>query len=157
MMRPKALVIGTEIDVGGRQTVGATMRARSGLHRSGLPDRIVRARLARMICNLFDHWQIDVRTQATLLGLSPRGDAIYRYRKGGALPNRRDLLERVGYLFGLHGSLRMIYPYNRELVYRWPTARNKMFNNLAPVEFMIDRGLPGMAAIRGYLEQLRHS
>lgn len=133
------------------------MRADSGLKRSSLSNRIVRARLARMICNLFDHWQIDITTQATLLGLSPRGDAIYRYRNGGALPNRRDLLDRVGHLFGLHSSLRVIYPHNRELVYRWPTSRNKMFGNLAPVEVMIERGLPGMAAIRGYLEQLRHS
>lgn len=133
------------------------MRAGSGLHRSGLPDRAARARLAQMICNLFDHWQIDIPTQAALLGLSPRGDAICRYRNGGALPNRRDLLDRVAYLFGLHSSLRMIYPHNRELAYRWPTARNKMFNNLAPVEVMIKRGLPGIAAISGYLEQLRHS
>jgi hypothetical protein len=110
-----------------------------------------------MICNLFDHWQIDIPTQAALLGLSTRGDAIYRYRNGGALANRRDLLERVGYLLGMHSSLRVIYLHNRELVYRWPTARNKMFNNLAPVEVMIERGLPGMAAIRGYLEQLRNS
>lgn len=133
------------------------MKAGSGLNRSGLPDQVTRARLAQMICSLFDHWQIDIPTQAGLLGLSPRGDAIYRYRNGGALPNRRDLLDRVGHLFGLHSSLRVIYPHNRELVYRWPTARNKMFGNLAPVEVMIERGLPGMAEIRAYLDQLRHS
>lgn len=114
-------------------------------------DRPARIRLARMTCRLFQHWQIDVPTQARLRGLSRQGNAIYRYRHGGPLPKRRDLLDRVGLLFGIHKALRLTYPQDRELAYRWPTARNKTLNDRSPVDVMLKHGLPGLAAVHGYL------
>lgn len=102
---------------------------------------------------LFDHWNIDTQTAAALLGLSPHSRAtVRRYRKGQPLPSRWDLIDRVGNLLGIHKSLRLIYPHNRQLVYRWPTARNKSLDNCTPVEIMIDQGLPGIVAIRGFLD-----
>jgi hypothetical protein len=115
-----------------------------------------RARLAKMVTRLFDHWNLDPATAAALLGLSEKSrTAINRYRKGGPLPDSRDLLDRVGNLFGIHKSLRLLYPHNRDLVYRWPTARNERLSNLTPVELMVEQGLPGIVAIRGYLDFLR--
>ena len=115
-----------------------------------------RVRLAKMVTRLFEHWKLDPATAAALLGLSEKSrTAINRYRKGGPLPDSRDLLDRVGNLFGIHKSLRLLYPHNRELVYRWPTARNQRLDNLTPVEIMVEQGLPGIVAIRGYLDFLR--
>jgi hypothetical protein len=115
-----------------------------------------RARLARMVTRLFDHWGLDPGTSAALLGLSENSrTAISRYRKGAPLPDSRDLLDRVGNLFGIHKSLRLIYPHNRDLAYLWPTSRNRRLDNLTPVEIMVEQGLPGIVAMRGYLDFLR--
>jgi hypothetical protein len=115
-----------------------------------------RVRLAKMVTRLFEHWKLDPATAAALLGLSEKSrTAINRYRKGGALPDSRDLLDRVGNLFGIHKTLRLLYPHNRDLVYRWPTARNQKLDNHTPVEIMVEQGLPGIVAIRGYLDFLR--
>lgn len=113
-------------------------------------------RLATMVTQLFDHWQLDGSTAAALLGLSENSrTAMAGYRKGKPLPDNRDLLDRVGNLFGIHKSLRLLYPHNRELVYAWPTARNQRLDNLTPVEIMVEQGLPGIVAMRGYLDFLR--
>ena len=61
-------------------------------------------------------------------------------------------MERVGNLLGIHSSLRLLFPHNRALVYRWPTAPNLAFDNRSPVEIMVKRGLPGIGAVRGYLD-----
>ncbi len=115
-----------------------------------------RMRLAKMVTRLLEHWKVDQSTAAALLGLSENSrTAISRYRKGAALPDSRDLLDRVGNLFGIHKSLRLLYPQNWELAYHWPTARNKTLDNLTPVEIMVEQGLPGIAAMRGYLDFLR--
>ncbi|MGH8456313.1 MAG: antitoxin Xre-like helix-turn-helix domain-containing protein [Stenotrophobium sp.] len=115
-----------------------------------------RAQMAKMVTRLFEHWALDMPTQALLLGLSPDSrSTVTRYRKGAPLPAARDLLDRVGNLFGIHKSLRLLYPHNRELAYAWPTARNRGLDNLSPLEVMLMHGLPGMVAVRGYLDWLR--
>jgi len=64
-------------------------------------------------------------------------------------------MERVGNLLGIHRSLRLLFPHNRELVYRWPTASNLAFDNRSPVEIMVERGLPGIVAVRRHLDVSR--
>ncbi|MDB5971049.1 MAG: hypothetical protein JWQ90_3499 [Hydrocarboniphaga sp.] len=115
-----------------------------------------RSRLAKMITRLFEHWSVDTSAQAELLGLSGGSrTAVSRYRRGTPLPESRDLIDRVGNLFGIHKSLRLLYPHNPELVYRWPTLRNSTLDHYTPVEIMVEQGLPGIVAIRGYLDHLR--
>ena len=115
-----------------------------------------RSRLARMITRLFENWQVDTSAQAELLGLSGGSrTAVSRYRRGTPLPENRDLIDRVGNLFGIHKSLRLLYPANPELVYHWPTLRNATLDNHTPLEIMVEQGLPGIVAIRGYLDHLR--
>lgn len=115
-----------------------------------------RSRLAKMVTRLFEHWQVDSSAQAELLGLSGGSrTAVSRYRRGTPLPESRDLIDRVGNLFGIHKSLRLLYPENPEIAYRWPTLRNSTLDNYTPLEIMVEQGLPGIVAIRGYLDQLR--
>lgn len=115
-----------------------------------------RARLAKMVTRLFDHWQLDTATQAELLGLSAGSrTALSRYRRGTPLPDSRDLMDRVGHLFGIHKSLRLLYPDNPELAYDWPQRRNASLDRYTPLEIMLEQGLPGLVAIRGYLDHLR--
>ena len=75
-----------------------------------------RGRLAQMIMRLFEHWQLSTAEQAALLGLSADNrSTLSRYRKGDPLADSRDLLDRAGHLLGVHKSLRIQFPQDRDL------------------------------------------
>ncbi|MEX0732734.1 MAG: MbcA/ParS/Xre antitoxin family protein [Aquisalimonadaceae bacterium] len=113
-----------------------------------------RAALARMVIRLMDLWQLPLSQQAELLGLSGRGarQTIGRYRAGRPLGPNRDLLDRVGHLLGIHKSLRMLFPHNRDLAYGWMTRPNLRFGGQSPVDVVRDQGFLGLIALRHYLE-----
>ncbi|OGT21304.1 MAG: hypothetical protein A2V90_03475 [Gammaproteobacteria bacterium RBG_16_57_12] len=115
-----------------------------------------RSELAKMVMTLFEHWQLSTEDQLSLLGLSTtnRG-ALARYRKGEPLAPSRDLLERVGILLGIHKSLRLLFPHNRELAYAWMTQRNRAFDGMTPTETMKQWGFPGLLMVRAYLDRAR--
>lgn len=114
--------------------------------------------LARMVMTLFDHWQVDTEDQAALLGLaSGNRAALARYRKGEPIGSSRDQFERVGHLLGIHKNLRLLFPQNRDLAYRWMTTRNKAFDQRTPVELIREWGFAGLLAVRAYLDRARAS
>lgn len=123
------------------------------------PDAEIRqdpGALARMVMTLFDHWQLPTEDQAALLGLAPGNRAaLARYRKGEAIGTSRDQLERVGHLLGIHKNLRLLFPQNRELAYRWMTTPNRAFDNCSPVQVIREWGFAGLLAVRAYLDRTR--
>jgi hypothetical protein len=110
--------------------------------------------LARLIMQLFEHWQLSAADQANLLGLSEgTRSTLSRYRKGAMpLPPAPDLLARVGHLLGIHQALRAIFPHNRDLAYRWIVTPNRCLDGQPPLAIMREHGLLGMVAVRRYLE-----
>ena len=115
-----------------------------------------RGALARMVMKLLDHWQLSTEDQAALLGLAASNRAaLGRYRRGEAIGSSRDQLERVGHLLGIHKSLRLLFPQNLDLAYRWMTTRNRAFDNRTPVEVIKDQGFAGLLIVRGYLDRAR--
>jgi hypothetical protein len=117
-----------------------------------LQGREGRQRLARMVLALFDHWGLSSAQQAALLGLSPDNRAtIARYRRGEPFGESRDLLERAGHLLGIHKSLRILFPHDRDLAYAWIKAYNQRLG-ASPLEIMIARGFEGLLAVRRYLD-----
>jgi Protein of unknown function (DUF2384) len=126
---------------------------KQGLHQSAASDR---GALAKMVMALLDHWRLTTEDQAALLGIaSSNRAALTRYRKGEAIGTSRDQYERVGHLLGIHKSLRLLFPENRDLAYRWMSARNKAFDNLAPVEVVNTHGFAGLLMVRAYLDRAR--
>jgi hypothetical protein len=116
-------------------------------------DRYARVALARMVMKLFDHWKLDDQNQLALLGLSEGSrKTLMRYRKGSPLANKRDLLDRVTNLFAIHRSLHILFPRNRNIVYRWPTIGNKAFKGKSPVQLIRDEGFAGLLVVRHYLD-----
>ncbi len=111
-----------------------------------------RTRLAKMVMRLFEHWGLSTGEQGHLLGLSenPR-PTLNRYKKGGALANNVDLIGRVGHLLGIHKSLRIIFPHDRDLVYRWVKQPNRRFEGQTPLKIM-EQSYEGIIAIRRYLD-----
>ncbi len=114
--------------------------------------RDARERLARMLAQLFEHWGLSTGEQAALLGLSPDNrSTLARYRKGEPLADSRDLLDRAGHLLGIHKSLRILFPHDRDLAYRWMTTPNRRLA-ARPVDVAVERGFEGLLAIRRYLD-----
>lgn len=112
-----------------------------------------RARVAKMVTNLFDHWGIHPKDQATLLDL-PDGDneTLARYRAGAFFGPNSNVLRRTGELLAVHKALRVIFPYDRDLVYEWVKAPNKSFNGKTPLEVMLG-DFEGLRSVRKYLER----
>ncbi len=115
-----------------------------------------RGALARMVMTLLTHWDLSTEDQAALLGIAASNRAaLSNYRSGKPIGNSRDQYERVGHLLGIHKSLRLLFPQNRELAYRWMSTRNKAFGNLTPVEVVKEWGFAGLLMVRGYLDRAR--
>lgn len=115
-----------------------------------------RGALAKMVMALLDHWKLTTEDQAALLGLASNNrTALTRYRKGEPIGTSRDQYERVGHLLGIHKNLRLLFPQNRDLAYRWISTRNQAFDNLTPVEVIKEWGFAGLLMVRSYLDRAR--
>ncbi len=115
-----------------------------------------RGALAKMVMTLLDHWALSTEDQAALLGIAASNRAaLTRYRKGEPIGTSRDQFERVGHLLGIHKNLRLLFPQNRDLAYRWMSTRNKAFDNLTPVEVVKAWGFAGLLMVRAYLDRSR--
>ncbi|TAK88377.1 MAG: DUF2384 domain-containing protein [Betaproteobacteria bacterium] len=118
-----------------------------------LRSRDSRERLARMLVELFAHWELSATDQAALLGLSAQSrSTVARYRRGEPLADNADLLARAGHLLGIHKALRILFPHDRDLAYRWVSAPNRRFGGATPLEVMKRYGYEGILAVRRYLD-----
>jgi hypothetical protein len=114
--------------------------------------REARARLAAMVTRLLEHWQLTAAEQAAVLGLSAGSrSTLARYRGGEPLADSRDLLDRTGHLLGIHKSLRILFPNDRDLAYRWMTVHNRHLG-ARPVDMIVRHGFEGLLSIRRYLD-----
>ncbi|MCD6044279.1 MAG: hypothetical protein K0R40_3882 [Burkholderiales bacterium] len=121
--------------------------------RTDLHSRASRERLARMVVQLLEHWRLSAVDQATLLGLSANSrSTVARYRRGEPLADSPDLLARAGHLLGIHKALRIVFPHDLDLVYRWVSAPNRRFGGEAPLAVMRRHGYEGILAVRRYLD-----
>jgi hypothetical protein len=103
---------------------------------------------------LFNHWGLRNDEECNLLG-GISSAQLAKYKKGTAFVSTRDAIERVGNLLGIHKNLRILYPYNRDIVYQWIKGRNKTLHNLSPLETMLEHGYLGIAQIRRYTDYVR--
>ncbi|HUN92607.1 MAG TPA: antitoxin Xre/MbcA/ParS toxin-binding domain-containing protein [Burkholderiaceae bacterium] len=134
-----------------REKSGAALLAER-VARVDLASRESRARLASMLMRLFEHWELSLPEQAELLGLSSASrSTLARYRAGEPLAESRDLLDRAGHLLGIHKSLRLLFPHDRDLAYRWMTQPNRRLG-ARPVDVVVRDGFEGLLAIRRYLD-----
>jgi hypothetical protein len=118
-----------------------------------LRTRTNRERLARVVVQLLERWKLSAVDQATLLGLSANSrSTIARYRRGEPLADSPDLIARAGHLLGIHKALRIIFPHDRELAYRWVSAPNRRFGGEPPLAVMRRHGYEGILAVRRYLD-----
>jgi len=124
--------------------------------RVNIENSDARRKLARMVTRLFELWELPTADQLELLGLSRTSRAqISKYRKGGALPSSRDMLDRIGWLLSIHKSLRLLYPRNENIRYTWVKRRNQILDDQRPLDIMKYQGLIGIARVARYLDFIR--
>jgi transcriptional regulator with XRE-family HTH domain len=117
-----------------------------------LRERKSREKLAKLVAGLLEHWQLSPADQAALLGLSAQSrSTVARYRRGEPLGDSADLIARAGHLLGIHKALRILFPHDRDLAYRWVAMPNRRFDGRAPLEIM-KQGFEGLLAVRRYLD-----
>lgn len=117
-----------------------------------LRERKSREKLAKLVAALLEHWQLSPADQAALLGLSAQSrSTVARYRRGEPLGDSADLIARAGHLLGIHKALRILFPRDRDLAYRWVATPNQRLDGRAPLEIM-KQGFEGLLAVRRYLD-----
>jgi hypothetical protein len=115
-----------------------------------------RGAISKMLMQLFGHWAISTEDQLDMLGLArDNRAALARYRKGVPMSASRDANERAGHLLAIHKNLRLLFPHNRELAYRWMSTRNRAFDGHTPVDMVKDFGFAGLLMVRSYLDRMR--
>src|SRR3954470_11944633 len=131
----------------------STRPVREPLRDVDLHSRASREKLARMVVRLFEYWNLAAPDQAALLGLSAASPAtVARYRKGEPFGDSADLLARAGHLLGIHKALRILFPHDHDLAYRWIRAPNRRFEGATPLEVIRRHGYEGILAVRRYLD-----
>ena len=118
----------------------------------GDPDES--GRIGHMLLTLFEYWHLDTPQRLSLLGLAPESHIDpSEYLCEGSWIADRDKLERARTLLGIHKSLRLLFPGNKDLAYQWISQPNVRFDGLTPVDVMERHGILGMHMVRAYLDQ----
>jgi len=90
----------------------------------------------KMVMRVMDLWQLTDAQRASVLALSDaeRGQqAVFQQ------------------LLAIHKMLRLLFPANRQLAYRWMTSQNKAFDGAMPIEVIQHHGLDGVRLTQDYL------
>lgn len=110
--------------------------------------------LAKAVSRLLDCWELSQDMQCELLGLMPSSrEKLLQMKVGLAeIPTGRDAFDRVMYLLSIHKCLTMLYPKNEDLRFGWIRTRNKRFDNLSPLDTMLEKGILGLFIVNNFLK-----
>ncbi len=112
--------------------------------------------LSKMVISIFEHWGLPAGDQLELLGMSSTNQGVLNgFRKGESMSGSRDQLDRLAMLLRIHKNLRLLFPRNRELAYKWMTTSSRAFEGRTPVEITVTRGIEGLIMVGAYLEGKR--
>ena len=114
-----------------------------------------RSRLAVAIVRTLDDWGVGAAEQVALIGLpeNTRPREIMRYRRGTALPDEEDVIQRCQHIIGIHHALELLFAHNPKFPGLWVTdPANRHFDG-SPVDVMLREGVEGMARVRRLLER----
>jgi len=74
--------------------------------------------------------------QAVILGIKNYPQRLGMLEQKHSIPDDVDKFARVGHLLGIHKNLRMLYPYNSELVYGFFRIPWSLIEGQTPLEFL---------------------
>lgn len=137
-------------------------RQLKNLSETGLPDVEYTPRvknvLAKAFWNLARHYELTRKEEAVLLGVKENAQRLKQLEDQGRLPDAVDTYFRIGLLMGIHKNLRLLFPHNQSVRYRWLKKKQEDFKNRSPMAFIAEHEPSSMfrlMAVRRYLDQLR--
>lgn len=109
--------------------------------------------------SIVEHYKFSREEQSVLLGVNYNRDRLNQLQKERQIPESDDSVLRVSILVGIHKNLRLLFPYNRDLVYKWMKVKNDDFGGISPMEYIksaqLGEGLNRIAAVRRRLDFIR--
>jgi hypothetical protein len=115
--------------------------------------------LGKAFWMLAKHYNFSREEQAVLLGIKLNRQRLLDLEKAEKIPEEPDKFARVGNLLGIHKSLRILYPYNRSVVYGWMKIPHPLFNGLSAMDYIKsgNNSFERLFAVRRKLDQVRVS
>lgn len=110
---------------------------------------------ARAFFRLAHVWELSEAQQLTLLGASISRATLNVWRnEGPKSPLTIDQLTRISYLLGIYEGLQRFFRRAPAEAERWVRrARpDDPFGGAAPLDVMLQQGIPGLAAVRQYVD-----
>jgi hypothetical protein len=99
-----------------------------------------------------DRWQLSPKERYTILGL-PKSTYFSAKKKMGEATLSRDTLERISYVLGIYGALKILLPRASSAdVWIRNQNDNLLFKGHAPIELMLGGKVSDLFVIRRYLD-----
>ncbi len=104
-------------------------------------------RLAKLITGLFEKWDLSTDERQRVL------NRTFDNRDMRVVLSSDDL-PRVVCLLNIHACLRLLFPRNPDMRYRWIKLSNQYFQQRSPLAVIIDEGIVGMETVVRYLRSV---
>jgi len=119
----------------------------------------VREALGRAFWKIAGKYGLSRTEQAAILGIKANNQRLGSMEENGEIPDDPDKVLRASHLVGIHKSLRVMFPQNREVVYHWLKTKRELFKGKSAMEYIME-GDPSASIMRLYsvrrlLDQLR--
>ena len=116
------------------------------------PERLARVGL-KSFFRLARLWHLKAEEERVLLG-NPARSTFYNWKRGQVRTVPEDTLRRLGYIFGIHKALRVLFS-NPAQTYGWISKPNTAFGGQSALDRMLAGDVTDLAHVRQYLDSVR--
>ena len=109
----------------------------------------------RTFFNIAGAWELSEAQQMQLLGLDRRS-TLQSWKRGTVRAIPRDALERISYVIGIYGALKILLP-NKAEADRWVKKPNTapLFGGVPAIDRMASGNVADLFLVRQYLDAQR--
>lgn len=116
--------------------------------------------LGEAFWNISNHYGLTNRDVSTLLGIKENRQRIIDLKGANKIPDTPDQIMRASHVAGIHKSLRIMFPNNRDVVYKWMKTPRELFEGKSAMDYISEEPLNSMArlfTVRRLLDKMRVS
>ena len=108
----------------------------------------------KSIMAMLDNWGVSHENKILLLDLPPeiRTRAVRRFYIDKPLPETGEVLQRLDHLLVIADAIRTSFPLNGQMAAFWLNKKNNRFDDMTPLDFMLQGGTENVIAIRAHLD-----
>ena len=110
--------------------------------------------ITKTVMKVLDSWNLTTEQTVQILGLSKqtRKRELDKYRTLKAFPYNSSLTLRLSHIMGISDALRTTFPRNINMAEKWLKTKHRRFENLTPLEVIINEGVNGLSKVRSELD-----